>query len=273
MLGSASRWTPGAPATGLDVCWYPRLADLPHLFARPDCGAGDEFLVITPDRAIQPCSFHHARISFETFDDLRRIYGDLRERRPRAAIEGCTRAQFGAAAPDLRPPPEPAREELGVARPRGEQQRDWTIVGASTIPTRSASPTARALARLRRTSPPDVEANGYNGSIPTPPLRAVGARHGFDWPDDGGLWWEEDGFGAPVLTAGAVVTRWSSITPTHGLARSRVRTLCAQRRARVRILALPTPDRAGHRVGAQRRRGDARRGVPVAARAGHTRTC
>jgi Radical SAM superfamily len=33
----------------LDICWYPLLSDLPHLFPRGDCGAGDEFLVITPD--------------------------------------------------------------------------------------------------------------------------------------------------------------------------------------------------------------------------------
>ncbi len=197
----------------LDVCWYPRLADLPHLFARPDCGAGDEFLVITPDRAIQPCSFHHARIPFETFDDLRRIYGELRERRPRAAIEGCTRAQFGAAAPDLRPPPEPAREELWAWHARAANNSgDWTIVGRFNDPAdaQRVADELRALAREHEAylasdeGQAYVEANGYNGSIPTPPLRAFGARHGFDWPDDGGLWWEEDGFGAPVLTAGAV---------------------------------------------------------------------
>ena len=34
---------------------------------------------------------------------------------------------------------------------------------------------------------------------------AIGKVHGFDWSADGeGLWWEEDGCGAPVLTAGAV---------------------------------------------------------------------
>ncbi len=86
----------------LDVCWYPLFPELPHLFPKRDCGAGDEFLVITPDRAIQPCSFHHERIPFSTFADLQRIYFELQSRRPPAMIGGCTRQDFVSLPP--RPP-------------------------------------------------------------------------------------------------------------------------------------------------------------------------
>jgi hypothetical protein len=35
------------------------MAPLPRFFARPDCGAGRDFLVLTSDKRIMPCSFHH----------------------------------------------------------------------------------------------------------------------------------------------------------------------------------------------------------------------
>ena len=197
----------------LDICWYPLLSDLPHLFARRDCGAGDEFLVITPDRAIQPCSFHHTRIPFETFDDLRRIYTELRERRPLAEIGGCTRDQFAAAAPAAPAVDATPREELWTWHARAANNSgDWTIVGRFNDQTAAqrVADELRALARehdaflASAEGQAWLESNGYDGSLPTPPLRAFAARHGFEWPHDGGLWWEEDGGGAPVLTAGVV---------------------------------------------------------------------
>lgn len=48
-----------------------------------------------------------------------------------------------------------------------------------------------------------VEEHACDGAAP--PLVEFGDKFGFDWsqPDDG-LWWEEEGYGAPILTAGAV---------------------------------------------------------------------
>lgn len=226
----------------LDICWYPLLSDLPHLFARGDCGAGDEFLVITPDRAIQPCSFHHARIPFETFDDLRRIYTELREHRPLAEIRGCTRDEFAEAARESQASHEPRREELWAWHARAANNSgDWTIVGRFNDPAdaQRIADELRALAReheafLASEAGQDyVKSNGYDGSIPTPPLRAFGARHGFEWPDDGGLWWEEDGSSAPVLTAGTV---GDAVVVYHpycmGLPEDAFRTLFARNGAR-----------------------------------------
>jgi hypothetical protein len=192
----------------LDVCWYPRLADLPHLFGRADCGAGNTFLVITPDRAVQPCSFHHERTPFETFEDLQAIYAGLRCRRPATTTPGCTRAEFTRV--------ESSSRSLGVwawqAR-AGNNSGDWTIVGRFREAT-DASKAAEALRELARAHEAFLASpegnqwlidNQYHGGIPTPPLRKFGEAHGFDWTKDGeGLWWEEDGAGAPVLTAGAV---------------------------------------------------------------------
>ena len=97
----------------LDGCWYPLLSELPHLFPRSDCGAGDEFLVITPDRAVQPCSFHPERIPFETFAELQAIYEQLRVRRPESSVTGCTRRLFTVAKAEV----PPAAPRCGSGKP------------------------------------------------------------------------------------------------------------------------------------------------------------
>lgn len=193
----------------LDACWYPRLRDLPHLFDRDDCGAGDELLVITPDQAVQACSFSGARIPFSGIDDLKRVYADLRRARPRAETAGCTRDLFGPN------PPKPLERTTAWVWTAASSNNsgDWTIV-AHFCDERSAEKAARALRELSRAheaflASPDgqkwVEDHDYDGSHPTPPLAEFGRAHGFDWSqEDGGLWWEEDGCGAPVLTAGAI---------------------------------------------------------------------
>lgn len=195
----------------LDVCWYPALRGVDHLFERDDCGAGDEILVIAPDRAIQPCSFHHERIPFDTFEDLVRIYGELRARRPAAEVRGCTRDSFSAKR-SLPMAVEEARAWVWHAR-ASNNSGDWTIAArfCSHEEARRAAEALRELARAHEAflaSPEGqrwIEQHGYDGSVPTPPLRHFGEAHGFDWSEGGdGLWWEEDGFGAPVLTAGAV---------------------------------------------------------------------
>jgi MoaA/NifB/PqqE/SkfB family radical SAM enzyme len=194
----------------LDICWYPLLSDLPHLFARPDCGAGDEFLVITPDKAIQPCSFHHERIPFDTFDDSQRIYRDLKERRPAAYVGGCSREQF-VTLPT--PATVPTTGMWLWQAHASNNSGDWTIVGKfrSAELAKQAAEALRVLSRAHEAflaSPEGhawIEANEYYGGRPTPPLQKFGEAHGFEWSgDDQGLWWEEDGGGAPVLTAGAV---------------------------------------------------------------------
>jgi hypothetical protein len=196
-------------ALRLDICWYPHLTGVDHLFERGDCGAGDEFLVITPDRSVQPCSFHEARIPFNSFDELRHIYQELRHRRPAAAIAGCTRSEFRALVET--PVPEPSAW-VWTAR-ASNNSGDWTIAArfSDADTARTVAAGLRELARHHEAflssdeGQTFIQGNDFDGSIPTPPLREYGRAHGFDWSAAGtGLWWEEDGCGAPVLTAGAV---------------------------------------------------------------------
>lgn len=82
----------------LDVCWGEALAPVPRLFAKGDCGAGREFLVVTSDRRIAPCSFHDRSFPFQTAADVLALWTTRRhELRAPARINGCPR-QPGQAA-------------------------------------------------------------------------------------------------------------------------------------------------------------------------------
>jgi MoaA/NifB/PqqE/SkfB family radical SAM enzyme len=83
----------------LDVCWGERLEAVPRLFAKADCGAGSEFIVVTSDRRVMPCSFHHVALPFDTAADVLAIW---RERQPMLSapsdVPGCARSPgFGLA--------------------------------------------------------------------------------------------------------------------------------------------------------------------------------
>ena len=127
---------------GLDICLYPHFSELPHLFLRHDCGAGDDFLVITPDRAVQACSFGAARIPFSTFDELQAIYARLRAARPAAEVGGCTRACFSGQAPA---PPVVDTMWQWSAR-AANNSGDFTLIGEFT----DASTARAAAAELRQ---------------------------------------------------------------------------------------------------------------------------
>lgn len=58
----------------LDVCWGERLESVPRLFAKPDCGAGSEFIVVTSDKRLMPCSFHHVALPVTNADDIKRLW-------------------------------------------------------------------------------------------------------------------------------------------------------------------------------------------------------
>lgn len=75
----------------LDVCWGNHLPNVPRLFAHEDCGAGDDFLSITSDRQIKPCSFHSTTIPFQTLDEVRLYWERQRKSREAALIGGCAR--------------------------------------------------------------------------------------------------------------------------------------------------------------------------------------
>lgn len=60
----------------LDVCWGERMEPAPRLFHREDCGAGKDFLVLTSDKKIMPCSFHHVAIEVKTADDVLNVWNN-----------------------------------------------------------------------------------------------------------------------------------------------------------------------------------------------------
>lgn len=58
----------------LDVCWGERMDAVPRLFGNRSCPAGREFIVITSDKRIAPCSFHHTSFPIQTADDVLRVW-------------------------------------------------------------------------------------------------------------------------------------------------------------------------------------------------------
>jgi MoaA/NifB/PqqE/SkfB family radical SAM enzyme len=81
----------------LDVCWGERMERVPRHIARDDCGAGRDFLVVTSDRRVMPCSFHHVAIPFDDADDLLKIWHTRRaELSSPSTTPGCARrADYG----------------------------------------------------------------------------------------------------------------------------------------------------------------------------------
>jgi MoaA/NifB/PqqE/SkfB family radical SAM enzyme len=81
----------------LDVCWGERMEGVPRLFRRNDCGAGREFLVLTSDKNVQPCSFHQLSIPFHNAMDVMRIWNARKsELLSASSLPGCARVDgFG----------------------------------------------------------------------------------------------------------------------------------------------------------------------------------
>jgi hypothetical protein len=75
----------------VDVCWGQRLDGLPQLLAEDDCGASASFLSIGSDKTVAPCSFHHQKQSFDSFDEIPAIYQRFKSQKTRANERGCGR--------------------------------------------------------------------------------------------------------------------------------------------------------------------------------------
>ena len=79
----------------LDVCWGERLEAVPRLFTKQDCGAGREFLVVTSDQRVMPCSFHHVSHPAATADEIMAVWRTQDMTMP-ARDPGCAREKgFG----------------------------------------------------------------------------------------------------------------------------------------------------------------------------------
>jgi MoaA/NifB/PqqE/SkfB family radical SAM enzyme len=84
----------------LDVCWGDRMDGVPRLFDRQDCGAGRDFIVLTSDKKLQPCSFHETKIEFENAQDIMNIWRHRQgELSTASLLPGCARTPgFGLNA-------------------------------------------------------------------------------------------------------------------------------------------------------------------------------
>jgi MoaA/NifB/PqqE/SkfB family radical SAM enzyme len=81
----------------LDVCWGERLDAVPRLFAKQDCGAGAEFIVVTSDKRVMPCSFHHVAIPITAASDIMTIWREQQNALSSGSeVPGCARVRgFG----------------------------------------------------------------------------------------------------------------------------------------------------------------------------------
>lgn len=76
----------------LDVCWGERMEPVPRLFSRDDCGAGRDFIVLTSDKKLMPCSFHHLAIPVADADAVMTAWRERRDELKSAARDpGCAR--------------------------------------------------------------------------------------------------------------------------------------------------------------------------------------
>jgi MoaA/NifB/PqqE/SkfB family radical SAM enzyme len=82
----------------LDVCWGERMASVPRLLEAESgagpCPAGREFVVLTSDKRLAPCSFHHESFAIGDAADVLRIW-----RQQRASLASPARAPGCARAP------------------------------------------------------------------------------------------------------------------------------------------------------------------------------
>lgn len=104
-----SRAFAGRIALKLDICWGRRMAGVPQLFGVEACAAGADFVVITSDRKLRPCSFHDLALPIAGAADVLRLWTEARARLATPATRpGCARepdfgyARLGRRAAGLR---------------------------------------------------------------------------------------------------------------------------------------------------------------------------
>jgi len=93
-------------AIKLDICWGSRLEGVPRLFENRSCPAGREFIVITSDKRVSPCSFHHASFPIRTVEDIFHVWQNESDALAAPARDpGCARSphygleEFGRRLP------------------------------------------------------------------------------------------------------------------------------------------------------------------------------
>jgi MoaA/NifB/PqqE/SkfB family radical SAM enzyme len=79
---------------GLDVCWGERMAPVPRFLQRQDCGAGRDFVVVTSDKRVMACSFHHLSFPVTSANDILACWREnAAELAAPSTIPGCARVR------------------------------------------------------------------------------------------------------------------------------------------------------------------------------------
>src|SRR5262249_29652978 len=77
---------------GLSVCWGDRMAPVPQYLERNGCGAGRDFVVLTSDKRMMACSFHHLSFPVRTAADVLAAWnGRADDLAMPSTIAGCAR--------------------------------------------------------------------------------------------------------------------------------------------------------------------------------------
>jgi len=76
----------------LSVCWGDRMAPVPRCLDRSGCGAGRDFVVLTSDKRLMPCSFHDFSVPVGNAADVLDVWKNrARELALPSALPGCAR--------------------------------------------------------------------------------------------------------------------------------------------------------------------------------------
>lgn len=190
----------GRCAVKLSVCFGERLEPVPRVLELDgDCGAGRDFVAITSDRCVQPCSFHHDKVPIESAADVLAAWRDQRRMTRAAQTQGCARL-VGQKLLNL-----PLRKRLGplertdirvLTAFASNNSGSYTLVGC--MPTDEvAGEIVDEIARVCDEHSAWLQArrDGMDRSD-TPPLHAFAKKHGLaldsgnvgladDWPEYG----------------------------------------------------------------------------------------
>lgn len=88
----------------LGVCWGEQMQAVPRLFNKSDCGAGRDFIVLSSEKTVQPCSFHQLAFPVRTAADVMAIWNNNRaELLSAALVPGCARTNSAVAPTQSEP--------------------------------------------------------------------------------------------------------------------------------------------------------------------------
>lgn len=106
-VATLGRALEGRAVIKLDVCWGERMEAVPRFAAdgrrSGDCGAGRNFVVMTGDRRLQPCSFHDFSVPITCATDVLEVWrGRARNLAAPTTWPGCARVPGYGIGPTRR---------------------------------------------------------------------------------------------------------------------------------------------------------------------------